>query len=102
MRRDPDCVKWTDVANVITELDAARPGKDHVNLFSLVVAVRECLPSASTHAVEGEPDGLSAEVFAREAGLLNLGEAELRCRVFDLAEVLDRVAQEREANPVAL
>jgi len=57
----------------------------------MVVLVADGRAPARRHAVEGKAQLISAELFAREAHLLRLGNAERRSRVGHIVEILERV-----------
>src|SRR5512132_4304965 len=97
----PDRVERPDLLHLVIEFHVARAGDHHVDLFRLLVAVREGVALARLHPLQRDPDLLGVQVAMGEAGLLDLAEALPRSHVLDLPEVLDRVVHGGRAYTLA-
>src|SRR4029450_3425322 len=87
----PDRLERPAPLHLVIELHTARAGDHHVDLFRLLVAVREGMALPRLHPLQRDPDLLGLQVAVGEAGLLDVTEALRRSHVLDVREVLDRV-----------
>src|SRR3954454_15534232 len=87
-RGDSDRVEPLDLDDLIVEFEQPAAADDDVDLLRLLVDVAEGLPFPRLEAVEGETGVLGLEVFLGEPCLHVVAEAEPRCRVFDLVQLL--------------
>ncbi len=85
-----------DLADLVVEAHVPVAVEHHVDLLGVLMAVAEGLALPRPQPVVGEADRLAAELLAGEVCLAQLAEAELRCAVLGLIEVLDRVAHRDE------
>jgi hypothetical protein len=95
LRCDPDRIEPIDLEDLVVELDPAGAGDDDVDLFCVLMPVRESLTSPGLDAVVADTRVLGFQVLVGEASLLDFVEAELGGGILDLGEVLVRVRSGR-------
>src|SRR6476659_7484609 len=95
-RRDTDRVEPLHLDDLVVEFEQAAAADDHVDLLRLLVDVAERLSFPGFQSMEAEAGVLGLHVVLGEARLQVVAEAELRCRILDLGQLLvgERIAND--------